>query len=58
MGRQTAGEMTGGGPILLHTSMGAGHGGAPGRFDRLDEAARIYAFALVTAEGGWRQTPL
>jgi oligopeptidase B len=50
-------KMTGGGPILLHTSMGAGHGGAPGRFDRLDEVARIYAFAIVTAEGRWRERP-
>ena len=38
--------MTGGGPVLLRTNMGAGHGGASGRFDRLDEVAIGYAFAL------------
>jgi oligopeptidase B len=38
--------MTGGGPVLLRTNMGAGHGGASGRFDRLDEIAIVYAFAL------------
>jgi oligopeptidase B len=38
--------MTGGGPVLLRTNMGAGHGGAPGRFNRLDEVAIVYAFAL------------
>jgi len=38
--------MTGGGPVLLRTNMGAGHGGAPGRFHRLDEVAIVYAFAL------------
>jgi len=38
--------MTGGGPVLLRTNMGAGHGGASGRFDRLDEVAVAYAFAL------------
>jgi oligopeptidase B len=38
--------MTGGGPVLLRTNMGAGHGGAPGRFSRLDEVAIGYAFAL------------
>jgi oligopeptidase B len=38
--------MTGGGPVLLRTNMGAGHGGASGRFNRLDEIAIAYAFAL------------
>jgi oligopeptidase B len=37
---------TGGGPVLLRTNMGAGHGGASGRFNRLDEVAIAYAFAL------------
>ena len=40
--------MTGGGPIVLHTNMGAGHGGSSGRFSRLDEVAIAYAFALDT----------
>jgi oligopeptidase B len=38
--------MTGGGPVLLRTNMGAGHGGASGRFNHLDEVAIVYAFAL------------
>ena len=38
--------MTSGGPVLLRTNMGAGHGGASGRFNRLDEVAVAYAFAL------------
>jgi oligopeptidase B len=41
--------MTGGGPVLLRTNMGAGHGGASGRFHRLDEVAIAYAFALWAA---------
>ena len=31
---------------ILRTNMGAGHGGASGRFERLDEVAIVYAFAL------------
>jgi oligopeptidase B len=38
--------MAGGGPVMLRTNMGAGHGGASGRFNRLDEVAIAYAFAL------------
>jgi oligopeptidase B len=38
--------MTSGGPVMLRTNMGAGHGGASGRFNRLDEVAIAYAFAL------------
>jgi oligopeptidase B len=38
--------MAGGGPVMLRTNMGAGHGGASGRFNRLDEVAIVYAFAL------------
>lgn len=38
--------MVGGGPVLLHTNILGGHGGASGRFERLDDIARAYAFAL------------
>ena len=41
--------MTGGGPILCKINMEAGHGGAAGRFDRLEEVGLIYAFALMAA---------
>ncbi|WP_323014331.1 S9 family peptidase [Devosia sp.] len=37
---------TGDAPLYLRTNMGAGHGGASGRFDRLKETAMCYAFAL------------
>ncbi|MBU1176315.1 MAG: S9 family peptidase [Alphaproteobacteria bacterium] len=33
-------------PLFLKTNMGAGHGGASGRFDRLKEVALTEAFAL------------
>ena len=36
-------------PIMLKTNMGAGHAGASGRFDRLDEIAISYAFAIKAA---------
>jgi oligopeptidase B len=39
--------MTGGGPVLLRINMEAGHGGAAGRFDRLEEVGLIQAFALL-----------
>jgi oligopeptidase B len=35
--------------LLLKTNMGAGHGGASGRFEALRESARRYAFALMIA---------
>lgn len=42
---------TSGNPVLLKTNMGAGHGGASGRFSRLEEKALTYAFVLKAAEG-------
>jgi oligopeptidase B len=44
-------RMTGGGPVMLHTNMTAGHGGAAGRFDSLKETALAYAFAIKAANG-------
>lgn len=35
-----------GGPFVLRMNMGAGHGGSAARFERLDERAHLYAFAL------------
>ncbi len=35
--------------VLMKTNMGAGHGGASGRFERLKETALDYAFALKVA---------
>jgi oligopeptidase B len=43
--------MTGGGPVVLRINMEAGHAGASGRFDRLEEVALIYAFAIRAVEG-------
>jgi len=36
-------------PLVLHTNMDAGHGGASGRFERIKEVAREYAFLLDLA---------
>ncbi|HLK82963.1 MAG TPA: S9 family peptidase [Xanthobacteraceae bacterium] len=37
--------------IMLRVNLDAGHGGAPGRFDRLKEVALGYAFAIAAVEG-------
>jgi oligopeptidase B len=44
-------------PLLLVTNMGAGHGGASGRYDRLREIARDYAFMLDQVGLGEAATP-
>ncbi|MCA1999582.1 MAG: S9 family peptidase [Hyphomicrobiales bacterium] len=50
--------MTGGGPVFLVTNMGAGHDGASGRFEQLDDVALVYAFALaVTGLAGTGGAP-
>ena len=36
----------GGGPFLLRMNMTAGHGGSAARFERMEERAHLYAFAL------------
>lgn len=38
------------GPYYLHMNMGAGHGGASGRFDALKERAIYFAFAIKAVE--------
>ncbi|WP_411818433.1 S9 family peptidase [Hyphococcus sp. DH-69] len=35
-----------GGPFVMRMNMGAGHGGSAARFERLEETAHLYAFAL------------
>jgi len=40
---------TGNAPILLHTNMEAGHGGASGRFERLKEVAMLWGYLLMEA---------
>lgn len=40
---------TGNEPVMLKTNMSAGHGGASGRFSRLEEVAFNYAFAIQAA---------
>ena len=46
-------------PVLLLTNMGAGHGGASGRYDRLHEIAGDYAFMLAAlgVEGAFAVPP-
>ena len=43
---------TSGAPILFDINMDAGHGGSSGRFARLEELAKSYAFAIVAGKGG------
>lgn len=39
-------RMTGGGPVLLKTELGAGHGGPSGRYDAWRDEAQVQAFVL------------
>ncbi len=39
---------TGGGPVLLETKLGAGHGGRSGRYDAWQDEATVLAFLLAT----------
>jgi oligopeptidase B len=48
---------TGDNPILFITNMDTGHGGAAGRFDRLEEQAKVVAFALVVVGSDGRIRP-
>ncbi|MGN6464977.1 MAG: S9 family peptidase [Rhizobiaceae bacterium] len=41
---------TGKNPVLFSIKIDAGHGGASGRFSRLEEVAFVYAFALKVAD--------
>jgi oligopeptidase B len=44
-------------PLLLVTNMGAGHGGASGRYDRLREIALDYAWMLDQMGAASQPTP-
>jgi oligopeptidase B len=44
-------------PLLLKTNMGAGHGGASGRYDRMKETAFRYAFMLDAVGLSSAETP-
>jgi oligopeptidase B len=41
---------TSGAPVLFDINMDAGHGGSSGRFARLEELAKSYAFAIVAGQ--------
>ena len=46
VGGQAAGQQDRQNPLLLKANMGAGHGGASGRYDTLRELAFTYAYML------------